>query len=1077
MAQNPDILERFKREILLASKVTHRNVIRIHDFGEAGDVKFISMNYVDGESLTALLQRDGALSVDRALPIVRQIGEALQAAHEAGVVHRDLKPQNILIDREGQAFIADFGISRSMDAGGTITEAGSVIGTVDYMSPEQARGEKSDPRGDQYSFGVILYVMLTGKLPFGGGDALSVMMKRLHEEPPAVRKVRPELPAWISEIVTRAMQRDPADRYQTVAEMVHDLTTRHAATSWRRFRRRVLVPAVVVLVAASAIAGGIHYWRSRPAAATATGPVTSLAVLPFRNGTGDPRYDWAKDGLPSLLRAGVLQAKVVRLAGDDRVAETIETLRAPAGDESKPANMRRIATIIGTDNVLAGKLLKFGGQLRIEATLQRAGLQDSTAPPLTVDGAGDAAIPSMIAELTLKLLDALGVSSGRRDRARNSAKPMTQSPEALALHGEGLAFFHAGKYREASLKLEEAVRKDPGFSIAYALLAETYDNLEEPDKAAGAAKKAGDGLGSASPYEAARIQATVAQVNGDLEGAEKAYASLCELTPGDPEAFFQLGTVREARSDNKGALEAFQRVVALDPKYATAHLKLGRTQYSLGNLDEAIRELKTAVTLYDERGNDQGKARAYNGLGNIYTDQGQYGEALSRYQQSLNSMRAFGDRIGERKALINIAMVLARQGRFDESIAAGLEAIEVARKLVGDRVGLANTLTELGEDYQMAAQPQHAMEAYQESLKIFQEKGVNEPAGEARALANLAFASTLLGRSVEARYSLKDALEKRRKIGDPAQIIRSLSDIGENERLQGGYDDALKYLGEGLSLARTNSSPHVISFLTSLAAVHDDQGNYGAALSMIEEAEKLARETGDAEQLSGLLPYAAGMKRRIGDLVGAGAALDEALPLARKTGNPRVLAEIAITRAQLGVAGGNASQEALRIAKGIGEPWIELRARIAAAEGARGIKDLEAVVKEAEGYGLVPLSAVARLALARARLTVGQVREAIQAAEEGIETARGLGLRDVLFQANGVVGNALWARGDHPNAADRFGAALAPLQEMRDGLQGEPLKSFLSRKDLVEFAKSAQEVFGAAGRAQDAERLQRLLRP
>jgi serine/threonine protein kinase len=131
IAKNLDVLERFKREIILASKVTHRNVLRIHDFGEAGDVKFISMNYVEGESLTNLLQREGPLSVERALPIVRQIGEALQAAHDAGVVHRDLKPQNILLDREGNAFIADFGISRSMESGGTITEAVSVIGTVD----------------------------------------------------------------------------------------------------------------------------------------------------------------------------------------------------------------------------------------------------------------------------------------------------------------------------------------------------------------------------------------------------------------------------------------------------------------------------------------------------------------------------------------------------------------------------------------------------------------------------------------------------------------------------------------------------------------------------------------------------------------------------------------------------------------------------------------------------------------------------------------------------------------------------------------------------------------------------------
>src|SRR6266704_202295 len=175
LASRPEILERFKREILLASQVTHKNVLRIHDFGEAGDVRFISMNYVEGPNLKPLLEKEGPLPLDRALALARQIGEALQAAHDAGIVHRDLKPQNVLVDEEGNAYIADFGISRSLAEGGTMTETGAVLGTVDYMSPEQARGETPDHRGDIYSFGVMLYEMFTGALPFRAGNALSVM--------------------------------------------------------------------------------------------------------------------------------------------------------------------------------------------------------------------------------------------------------------------------------------------------------------------------------------------------------------------------------------------------------------------------------------------------------------------------------------------------------------------------------------------------------------------------------------------------------------------------------------------------------------------------------------------------------------------------------------------------------------------------------------------------------------------------------------------------------------------------------------------------------------------------------------
>src|SRR2546425_1226355 len=419
MASRPEILERFKREILLASQVTHKNVLRIHDFGEAGDVRFISMNYVEGPNLKTLLEKEGPLPLDRGLALARQIGEALQAAHDAGIVHRDLKPQNVLVDEEGNAYIADFGISRSLAEGGTMTETGAVLGTVDYMSPEQARGETPDHRGDLYSFGVMLYEMFTGALPFRASNALSVMMKRLHEDAPAMRQARPELPAWLSAVVARALRRRPEDRYQSARELLRDLEPQRASRSSRRFARpRYLVPAAALALALVVTLLPVRIpwppWRSSAVVA----PRTSLVLLGFQNATGDPRYDWVRTGLPSLIRSELIEAKALRLVGEDRAQEVLAALKLPENTVPSPDTTRRIAGLLGAENVLAGRLVRIADRLRIDASLQAAGaapVEGSAAAgpseviPILVEGEGDKAIFGMVDDLSRQVRDRLGV--------------------------------------------------------------------------------------------------------------------------------------------------------------------------------------------------------------------------------------------------------------------------------------------------------------------------------------------------------------------------------------------------------------------------------------------------------------------------------------------------------------------------------------------------------------------------------------------------------------------------------------------------------------------------------------------
>src|SRR5579859_2981636 len=222
LAGHPDILRRFKQELILARQVTHKNVIRIFDLGMADGRKFITMDYVEGRDLKSIIVERGKLPAGEAVPIVQQICRGLEAAHTEGVVHRDLKPQNIMVDASGRVWVMDFGLARSMELAG-LTRTGALMGTPDYMSPEQARAEKVDARSDLFSLGIIFYEMLTGVLPFQADTLMGTLLKRVQEkaEPPGA--LEPAIPRRLSDVVMKLLEPDRVKRYQTTGEVLADL--------------------------------------------------------------------------------------------------------------------------------------------------------------------------------------------------------------------------------------------------------------------------------------------------------------------------------------------------------------------------------------------------------------------------------------------------------------------------------------------------------------------------------------------------------------------------------------------------------------------------------------------------------------------------------------------------------------------------------------------------------------------------------------------------------------------------------------------------------------------------------------
>ena len=395
LAQNADALHRFKQELILARQVTHRNVIRIFDLGEADGVKFITMDYIDGRDLKSLLREKGKFPPAEAAGIIEQICRALEVAHMEGVIHRDLKPQNVMIDAQGKASVMDFGIARSMEIGsGGMTQTGTLVGTPEYMSPEQAKGVKVDARSDLFSLGIIFYELLTGNSPYKAETAMESLYKRTSEPARPPIELNSDIPQELNDIILHCLEIDKTKRFGSATEILEDLAiwrgVRPGTVAGRapgatasvaappvsvldRFRssRKWLVPALAAVIAAGAfVVIKKPGFRSAAKPDQPAQPAIALAILPFRNASGDPSLDWLGSSLADMLSTDVGQSAHLHPISSDRLHQVLHDLQITPDATSDAATLRRITSMMNADTVVSGQYAKFGDQIRIDATLR-----------------------------------------------------------------------------------------------------------------------------------------------------------------------------------------------------------------------------------------------------------------------------------------------------------------------------------------------------------------------------------------------------------------------------------------------------------------------------------------------------------------------------------------------------------------------------------------------------------------------------------------------------------------------------------------------------------------------------------
>jgi len=626
IASDKKTIERFSNELKMARKIAHRNVCKMYDLGEEKGIHYITMEYVPGEDLKRLTRKVEQFSAGKTISIAKQVCEGLAEAHRLGVVHRDLKPQNIMVDEEGNARIMDFGIARSVKDRG-ITGAGVMVGTPEYMSPEQAEVKEVDQRSDIYSLGVILYEMVTGRVPFEGETPLGIAMKHKNELPKDPREFNAQIPEDLERVILNCMEKDKDKRYQSAGEVRSELdrieagmptterivpkrrpsTSREITVTFNL--RKLFIPAFVVL--AIVIAAVVILQRLPPKEAL---PIPSdkpsVAVMYFKNNTGEENFDHWRSALSDLLIADLAQSRYLHVLSGDNLYNILRQLNLLGARSYSREELENVASKGGVNHIIQGDLTKAGDNFRINIVLQKADTGEILSSE-SVDGKGEASILSMVDELTRRIKTNFMLSAEEiaSDIDREVEKIATGSPEALRYYHQGRELHNKAEYRKSIQMMEKALAFDPEFAMAYRSMAVSYGNLLMFSEAKKYHQRAFELKDRLSERERYLIEAEFYR-SSELtsEKAIEAYTRHLSLYPDDRIANTNLGILYMSTEQWDKAIESYDVLIQYKDEsffpyvniseayrakgmYQTAHKLLNEYIQNFHESDEIRREL------------------------------------------------------------------------------------------------------------------------------------------------------------------------------------------------------------------------------------------------------------------------------------------------------------------------------------------------------------------------------------------------------------------------------------------------------------------------------------------------------
>ncbi|MBI2213315.1 MAG: protein kinase [Acidobacteria bacterium] len=846
LATDEPSMIRFRREIQLSRRVTHPNICRVFDLhidsSGTDQISFVTMELLDGRTLGHLLRAQGAPSPDDATRLVRQICEGLAAAHRLGVIHRDLKAENIVLARRSdgsqRAVITDFGLARRVTetTGAEFrTTPGILVGTLAYMAPEQFRGEPSSVATDIYALGLVIYEILTGTHPFKG-SSLVATMRRTQEDPIPPMRSNPAIPATLSAVAMRCLDRVPSDRFQSVDEIIEALDAGRLATSpsesiWRGRRPRIIGTASIV---ALSIAGLWFATRTSPPAPTTARAThsTTVAITGFRNLSRDAANDWMSTALGDLLATEIGETRGIRVVAPEQVTRVLDERKL--GDREAPFDraMAAVRDHLGATRVVTGSFLRdaSGDRVRLDIRLIDAESGDVISSDAIEGTEGE--LLDLVARAGTAIRSRLGGSPLSTEQTVRLAAARPANDRALRFYAEGLDRLRAWDPRAARDRLQDAIAADPEFARAHEALAIALGRLAFDNDALASARRANELAARLGERDRLAIATRYFEMERKWDEAVAAAQQLVRLQPDEIEHRTSLAHLQSNGGNPKGALETLAKIprdalptrelAAID--LAEANIRLaaadfpgaldaaqraqkkaettgasllqanalsaeGNSLQRLGRLDEAAEPFRKSLEVFRAFGDVGGEAMTINRMGSLAFSRGDYAEARTFYRQSQEMGRRLGNRRAEALGLVNQAVLEMKDGNLDDSLRLCLAARAIFEQ-IQNKVFLAGTWDNIGYLQYLKGNLRQSRRDLEHTLEIAKSSGSAHM--EAVALFNLGDTLAALGEPGEGLARHREALAIRERAGEKRETLDSRVAIAVIDLDEGRIDGALR---------------------------------------------------------------------------------------------------------------------------------------------------------------------------------------------------------------------------------------------------------------------------------------------